>query len=143
MSGHEPVMVSSDYHGRLTFSALSHAVDSSVIVASQIGFALALITMIVVLVDLASGGRLRRTSMAFARLLVCLSPVIAVGASSLGAMNSWLVLNDQPVALSELWALHLAYAVLPASMFTGLGIVLVFILRIDDARRAKKTATPH
>lgn len=142
VSGHEPVMVSGQHQGRLTFSAISHGVDSSVITAGQIGLAVAFIVLVVVLVDLVSRGRLRRTSMAAACFLACISPVIAIGAASFGTVNSWLLLNDQPVTFSELWAMHLAYAVPPASVFTGLGVVLVFILRLDDAWLARKSAKP-
>lgn len=130
--------MSGQYAGRLTFSAISDGVDSSVIIAAQIGLVVAFVTLVVVLVDLASRGRLRRTSMASACFLACISPVIAIGAASVGTLNSWLLLNDQPVTFSELWGMHLAYAVPPASVFTGLGVVLVFVLRLDDAWLARK-----
>lgn len=143
MAGHEPVMVGGGHHGRLGFSTISHGVDSSVIVAGQVGLTIAFITLVIVLVDLASRGRLRRTSMAFACFLACISPVIAVGAASFGTLNAWLSLNDQPVTFAELGAMHFAYALSVGSIFTGIGIVLMLVIRLDDAWRGRAKAKPR
>lgn len=142
MSDYAPTMVSGEVHGRLTLSALSHGVDPAVTTASQISLVLAFVTLMIVVIDLVTRGRLRRTSLASAHFLTCISPVIAVGAASMGALNQWTLLNDQPVTLAEIAVVQASFALLYGSFFTGLGVVLTLALRLDDAWRNRTHKRP-
>lgn len=142
MSGQVPTMVGGESHGRLSLSALSHGVDPAVTVAGQIGLVLAFITLVIVLIDLVTRGRLRKTSLASAYFLTCISPVIAIYAASIGTLNQWAMVNDQQVPLSDLAVVQAAFAFILGSLFTGLGVVLTLVLKLDDAWRGRKATRP-
>lgn len=138
MSDYAPTVVGGESHGRLTLSALSHAVDPAVTVAGQIGLVLAFVTLMIVLIDIITRGRLRKTSFASASFLTCISPVIAVCAASVGTLNQWAMLDDQQVPLSDLAVIQTAFAFLQGGLYTGLGVVLTLALRLVDAQRNQK-----
>lgn len=142
MSDNVPTMVSGESHGRLSLSALSHGVDPAVTIAGQIGLVLAFITLVIVLIDLVKRGRLRKTSMASTYFLTGISPVIAVYAASVGTLNQWGMVNDQQVPLSDLAVVQAAFAFILGSLFTGLGVVLTLVLKLDDAWRGRKRTKP-
>lgn len=142
MSDNVPTMVSSEPHGRLGLSALSHGVDPAVTVAGQIAFVLACVTLVIVVVDVVTRGRLRKTSLASAYFLTCISPIIAVYAASIGTLNQWGMLDDQPVPLSHLVVINGGFALMMGSLSTGLGVVLTLVLKLDDAWRGRKATRP-
>lgn len=146
LSDNVPTMVGSEFHGRPSLASLSHAhgVDPAVTVAGQIGLLLAFITLVIVVIDVVTRGRLRKTSLSSACFLTGISPVIAVFAASYGTLNQWGIGmgNDQPVPLSDLAVIHAAYAFMLGSLFTGLGVVLTFFLKLDDAWRGQTATRP-
>lgn len=143
MTDNIPTMVGSEAHGRISLGSLSHGVDPAVTVAGQIGLALAFITLVIVVIDVVTRGRLRKTSRASAYFLTCISPVIAVFAASLGTLNQWGMLNDQPVPLPDLAVIQTAFAFLHGSLFMGLGVVLTLVLKLNDAWRGQTATRPN
>lgn len=127
---------------RLGLSALRHGVDPAVTMAFQIGFVIACITLVIVMINLVMRGRLRKTSLASTYFLTCISPVIAVFAASIGTLNQWGMIGHQPIPLSHLVVINGGFAFMEGSLLTGLGVVLTLILKLDDAWRGRKATRP-
>lgn len=133
-------VVGGEQYGRLGMSAILHGLDPTVSAAGQIGLALALITFVIVLIDLIMRGRMRKTSLAFTHLLTCLAPIIAVYAASQATINGWLDLSGDTEPLASFVVIQAAVALLEGSLFAGVGIALTFVLKLDDAWRGRKAA---
>lgn len=127
-------------HGRLGMSAILHGLDPAVSISGQIGLVLAFVTLVVVAVDLIMRGRMRKTSLAFTHLLIGLATAIAVYAASQVIIEEWLSLSGDAEPLSSFAIVEAAIALLQGSIFAGVGVVLLFFLKLDDAWRGRKTA---
>lgn len=133
-------MLEGESHGRLGMSAILHGLDPAVVLASQIGLVLSFVTTVLVLIDLVRRGRMRKTSLAFTGLLTCLTPVIAVYAVAHAAIDRSLMATADTGPLSDFVIVQGAVAFLQAALFSGLGVVLTFLLRLDDAWRGREPA---
>ena len=130
--------IARDY-GAMSLGSMSHGVDPATTLAGQIGLGLALIVLVIVLVDLGMRGRMRQTSRASAAFLAAMSPVIAVLGASLGTLNTIGWSMDRPGSIADLAVLQTAFALTVGGVCAGLGLVLLLILRLDDAWRGSAT----
>jgi hypothetical protein len=135
--------VGGENHGRLGMSAILHGLDPAIDWASKLGLTLAVMTFVVVIVDLAMRGRLRQTAFAFTHLLACLPLIGALHAASQGTVNYWLAVPADDSPLGNFPLIQAAVAVLMGSFLSGLGVILTFVLRLDDAWRGRKGDHPR
>jgi hypothetical protein len=135
--------VGSEQHGRLGMSAILHGLDPVVDWVAKIGLTLSAIAIVVVLVDIVMRGRLRKTAFAFASLQTSLSLLMGLYAAAGSTINAWLELPSDTAQMGSFVAAQAAVALVQASLFAGLGIILTFILRLDDAWRGRKGAHPR
>ena len=126
-------------YGAMSLGSMSHGVDPATTLAGQIGLGLALIVLVIVLVDLGMRGRMRQTSRACAAFLAAMSPLIAVLGASLGTLNTIGWSMDRPGSIADLAVVQTAFALTVGGVCTGLGLVLLLILRLDDAWRGPAT----
>lgn len=135
--------VGGEPHGRLGISVIQHGLDPAIGWAHWVGLTLAAITLMVVLGDLVMRGRLRRTAFAFTAMLSSLPLVLALCAASWGTVNYWLEHPADGSALGNFPVAQAAVALLTGSFLSGLGVILTFVLRLDDAWRGRKGAHPR
>lgn len=133
-------VVDGESHGRLGMSAVLHGLDPIISIGGQAGLVLALITLVIVVVDIIMRGRMRATSLAFTHLLIGLAPVVAVYAASQVIIEEWLGHSGDSEPLSSFVVIEAAIALVYGSLVTGVGVVLTFLLKLDDAWRGRQTA---
>lgn len=138
-----PQAVGAESHGRLGMSAIMHGMDPAIDWVAKVGLCLAIVTLVIVLVDLVMRGRMRRTSFAFTYLLICLPLVGAVYATAQSTVNYWLILPTDDHPLGNFAVIQVAVAFQKGSFLSGLGMVLAFVLRLDDAWRGRKVDQPR